>query len=142
MQGAGRSPGGSFLGGRLEQPPPVRPGPWGSEPNPPPTQQQGGFLSSVLSTATGVAGGMFLADSIRSLFGSVGGRSYVGGEPSIAGTYDQAALDHAQDEAQDARDDADRARKDLAADDAALDDMQDAQDESDGNWTDDDGVDA
>jgi len=142
MQSAGRSSSGSFLGGRPDQSEPARPGPWGSDPYSPPPRQQGGFLSSVLSTATGVAGGMFLADSIRSLFGSVGGRSYVGGEPSNAGTYDQVALDRAQDEAQDARDDADQARKDLAADDAALDDMQDAQDESDGNWTDDDGVDA
>jgi hypothetical protein len=62
--------------------------------------------------------------------------------PFTAGTYEQTALDRAQDDEQDARDDADRARKDLAADDAALDDMQDAQDESDSNWTDDDGMDA
>jgi len=38
------------------------------------------------------------------------------------------------DEAQDARDDADAARQDLAADDAALDEMQDAQDDAGGDW--------
>jgi uncharacterized protein len=74
---------------------------------------------------------------------SVGGRSYVGGESSAVRADEQAALDRAQDEAQDAKDDADKARQDLAADDAALDDMQDAQDDSnDGSWSDDDGGDA
>ena len=97
----------------------------------------------MLSTATGVAGGMFLADGIRSLFGSVGGRSYVGGNASPLRTNERTALDRAQDEAQDAQDDAEKARQDLAADDAALDDMQDAQDDSSGgDWSDDDGVDA
>lgn len=139
LQSAGPPSRGSFLGGRPEQSVPAQAGPWASAPYSPPSSQ-GGFLSSALSTATGVVGGMFLADGIRSLFGSVGGRSYVGGQAS--GSNDQAALDRAQDEAQDARGDADQARKDLAADDAALDDMQDAQDESDGNWTDDDRMDA
>jgi len=98
-----------------------------------PSQQSrsGSFLSSALSTATGVAGGMFLAESIRSLFGGGGSGNAVAGEK-------QAALDRAQDQAQDAEDDAAQARKDLAADDAALDDMQDQQDDDDG-WSDDDG---
>jgi hypothetical protein len=93
--------------------------------------RSGGFLSSALSTATGVAGGMFLADSIRNLFGGGGG---ILGTASAA--QNQAALDKAQDEAQDAEDDAQQARQDTAADDAALDDMQDEQDD---DWSDDDG---
>jgi hypothetical protein len=140
QQGSERTSGGSFLGSaRDNQPPPARPGPWGNEPpSSQPPRQQGGFLSSALSTATGVAGGMFLAESIRSLFGSVGGRSYASGESSVANSNDQAALDRAQDDAQDAEDDADKARQDLAADDKALDDMQDAQDDGDDDWSDDD----
>lgn len=140
QQGSERTSGGSFLGSaRDNQPSPARPGPWGGEPPPPPPRQQGGFLSSALSTATGVAGGMFLAESIRSLFGSVGGRSYAG--ESVANSNDQAAIDRAQDDAQDAQDDADKARQDLAADDKELDDMQDAQDDGDDDWSDDDGID-
>jgi hypothetical protein len=75
---------------------------------------------------------MFLADSIRSLFGSGNNLSNPG---SAAASDYQASLDRAQDDAQDAEDDAAQARKDLAADDAALDDMQDEQD---GDWSDDD----
>lgn len=96
--------------------------PWASQPS-----RTGGFLGTALSTATGVAGGMFIADSIRNLFG---------GGSSASASEAQAKLDRAQDDAQDAQDDADKARKDLAADDAALDDMQDEQDD---DWSDDDG---
>lgn len=95
--------------------------PWASRPS-----RTGGFLGTALSTATGVAGGMFIADSIRSLFGG----------SSASANETQAKVDRAQDDAQDAKDDADQARKDLAADDAALDDMQDEQDD---DWSDDDG---
>jgi hypothetical protein len=102
-------------------------GPW-AQPAP---ARSGGFLSSALSTATGVAGGMFLADSIRNLFG--GGGGFLG---NASAAQNQAALDKAQDEAQDAKDDAQQARQDLAADDAALDDLQDEQDD---DWSDDDG---
>jgi uncharacterized protein len=151
-----RASGGSFLGGAripnaggrfaaTSDDRPQQPGasPWSSNPSPASAAPQGSFLSSVLSTATGVAGGMFLADSIKSLFGSVGGRSYVDADASSLRTSEQAALDRAQDEAQDARDDAEKARQDLAADDAALDDMQDAQDDSsDASWSDDGGLDA
>jgi hypothetical protein len=105
--------------------------PWAQ---PSPARSGGGFLSSALSTATGVAGGMFLADSIRSLFGGGGGG--ILGSGSASASENQAALDKAQDDAQDAKDDAEQARQDLAADDAALDDMQDEQD---GDWSDDDG---
>jgi hypothetical protein len=102
-----------------------RESPWSQ----PPQSRSGSFLSSALSTATGVAGGMFLAESIRSLFG--------GGSSGTAVAADkQAELDRAQAQAQDAEDDAAQARKDLAADDAALDDMQDEQDDG---WSDDDG---
>jgi hypothetical protein len=97
----------------------------------------GGFLSSALTTAAGVAGGVFLADGIRGLFGG-GNSAYAGGTNS----NDQATIDRLQDEAQDARDDADKDKKDLAADDAELDQMQDAQDDDDDDtWTDDDSMD-
>jgi hypothetical protein len=128
----------SFLGGAsvppagrraVEPDPQERPreSPWSQQPQ----SQSGSFLSSALSTATGVAGGMFLAESIRSLFGGGGSGN------AVAGEKQQAALDRAQDQAQDAEDDAAQARKDLAADDAALDDMQDQQDD-DYDWSDDD----
>lgn len=144
-QSAGR---GSFLGGargvqpRSESsvPPagrqlsdaPAGDGPLpGGDTNRPPSQPfGGGFLASALSTATGVTGGMLLADSIRNLFGM--------GHPGDGGS--STALDRARDEAQDARSDADTARKELAADDAALDDAQDALDD-DGDWDDDGGFD-
>jgi hypothetical protein len=156
LQGADRTSGGSFLGGvRVpntggraaatgdDRPQQQSPSPWGSNPSPSSAAAQGGFLSSALSTAAGVAGGMFLADGIRSLFGSVGGRSYVGADSSALRADEQAALDRAQDDAQDAQDDAAKACQDLAADDAALDDMQDAQDDSsDAGWSDDGGLDA
>jgi hypothetical protein len=76
---------------------------------------------------------MFLADGIRNLFG--GGRS-IWGESSSG---DKAAIDRAQDDAQDAEDDAAEAKKQLASDDAALDDTQD-QDDGEG-WSDDGGTD-
>ncbi|TLG79188.1 DUF2076 domain-containing protein [Methylocystis sp. B8] len=87
-------PAGSFLGGLFGggRPAPQRPpqpqarpnGPWGPQPgmNPvaggyapqgwgqqqPPTSDSGGFLRGALGTAAGVAGGVLLADGIRSLF--------------------------------------------------------------------------
>jgi hypothetical protein len=138
-QTGGQRSGASFLGSSVpsagqrepDAPPPVERAdrsPW-AQPAP---ARSGGFLSSALSTATGVAGGMFLADSIRNLFGG-GGGGFLG---NASAAQNQAALDKAQDEAQDAEDDAQQARQDLAADDAALDDMQDEQDD---DWSDDDG---
>lgn len=138
-QSGGQRSGTSFLGSSVpsagqrepDAPQPVeRPdrSPWAQ---PAPARPGGGFLSSALSTATGVAGGMFLADSIRNLFG--GGGGFLG---NASAAQNQAALDKAQDEAQDAEDDAQQARQDLAADDTALDDMQDEQDD---DWSDDDG---
>jgi hypothetical protein len=136
------SAGGRF-GGAAQEPerepvaPPPR-SPWAS-----PAQSgggAGGFLSSALSTAAGVAGGVFLADSIRGLFGGGGSAQAASG----TGASDQATIDRLQDDAQDARDDADKAQKDLAADDAELDRMQDAddtQDDYDDTWTDDDSMD-
>lgn len=137
-QSGGQRSGTSFLGSSVpsagqrepDAPQPVeRPdrSPWAQ---PAPARPGGGFLSSALSTATGVAGGMFLADSIRNLFG---GGGFLG---NASAAQNQAALDKAQDEAQDAEDDAQQARQDLAADDTALDDMQDEQDD---DWSDDDG---
>ncbi|MBY0560587.1 DUF2076 domain-containing protein [Hyphomicrobium sp.] len=160
LEAAARQPqstgrGGSFLGGSSvpqsgsrytpsyspqQGPGPVAPpaanpssnSPWAS-----PAQAAGGgggFLSSALSTAAGVAGGVFLADGIRSLFG--GGRAYAGGDATSAA--DQKTIDNLQDQAQDARDDADQAQRDLAADDAAQDEMQDAQDDGQYDWGSDD----
>lgn len=138
--------GGSFLGGargyqsrpegsvpsagrQRPESPPQRP----DYPQAPPQSSGGGFLASALSTATGVTGGMLLAESIRGLFG--GGHSAEGST--------SAALERAQREAQAARNDADNARKDVAADDAALDDAQDAFDDSDqDDWGDDGSYDA
>lgn len=98
-----------------------------------PPSQGGGFLASALSTASGVAGGVLLADGLRSLLGggsSTGG--LFGGLPRQSGDSGMTAeLDRARDDAQDARDDADKARSDLAADDAALDDAQDQLDDQD-----------
>lgn len=120
--------------------------PWSS----PPTMAgggTGGFLSSALSTAAGVAGGVFLADGIRSLFGGSGASAWGG---SSTGINDQARIDSLQDQLQDARDDDAKDKKDLAADDAELDRMQDAQDDqddqyaqddSDDSWADDDTMD-
>jgi uncharacterized protein len=159
LEAASRQPqdtgrGGSFLGGSSvpqsggrytppsapqRAPDPVAPPPSNS-PWAPPAQASGGgggFLSSALSTAAGVAGGVFLADGIRSLFG--GGRAYAGGDAT--GASDQKTIDNLQDQAQDGRDDADQAKRDLAADDAAQDDMQDAQDDGDNGWGSDDSLD-
>jgi hypothetical protein len=87
-------PAGGFLGGLFggprpapqgQTPPQARPtGPWGQQPgmNPvaggyapqgwgqqqPPASEGGGFLRGALGTAAGVAGGVLLADGIRSLF--------------------------------------------------------------------------
>jgi len=60
-------------------------GPWGQ------SQPSGGFLSGALNTAAGVAGGMLMADAVRSLFsphlggsGLLGGGGLFGG-PALAG---------------------------------------------------------
>ncbi len=109
---------------------PQQSSPWSS-----PGGGSGGFLASALSTAAGVAGGVFLADGIRSLFGGSGASVWG------SGAGDQRTIDRLQDEAQDARDDADQAQKDLAADDAELDRLQDAADDSGSSWDDDSGLD-
>lgn len=136
---------GSFLGGASvprsggrTQAPPSRPldqpsSPW-SQPAQPASGAGGGFLSSALSTATGVAGGMFLADSIRGLFGG----SAVG---ASTGSASQAALEQAQRDAQSARDEAAQAKKDLAADDAAIDESVDEEDDANDGSSDDDSYD-
>ncbi|MCX7899691.1 MAG: DUF2076 domain-containing protein, partial [Methylocystis sp.] len=76
--------GGLFGGGQRAAAPPPRPlpgaapqdGPWGKQPPAPPQgyvapqagADSGGFLRGALGTAAGVAGGVLLADGIRSLF--------------------------------------------------------------------------
>jgi hypothetical protein len=128
---------GSFLAGAQS---PTRPvaasgpeeGPWSRAARPEEAGgRSAGFLSSALSTASGVAGGVFIADAIRSLFGG-------GTRESEAKASDQAAIDRAQDDAQDAEDEAVEAKRQLASDDAALDEDQDADDHG---WSDDDGID-
>lgn len=135
------SAGGRFGGSApRDEPEPMPPqqqprSPWGSAAQ---SGGSGGFLSSALSTAAGVAGGVFLADGIRSLFG--GGHAFASGAGTDAN--DQATIDSLQDQLQDARDDDKQDQKDLAADDAELDQMQDAQDDDyDDTWTDDDSMD-
>ena len=54
--------------------------PW-SQPGAPPAQGApagGGFMRSAISTAAGVAGGMLLADSLRSMLGGHGGSTFAG----------------------------------------------------------------
>ena len=58
----------SYLGAGRSEPPPLS-GPWGQQAY---TTQQpsrgGGFLAGAMTTAAGVAGGMLMADAVRSLF--------------------------------------------------------------------------
>lgn len=91
------------------------PGPWGGQQAPSPG---GGFLTGALGTAAGVAGGVLLADSIRSLFaghnntlgigtGFGGGTpAGLGGETVINNYFDSGDSLAAQDAAQDAQQDA------------------------------------
>lgn len=107
---------------------------------PPRPQAHGGsFLGNALSTAGGVAGGMLLADSIRSLFGGgqssdIFGRSAEAkdttaekpaGEPSVA--EDKSQTDNAPSED--------------AAQDLTQDGTQDAEFDQDFGWGDDDSFD-
>jgi hypothetical protein len=89
----------------------------------------GGFLSSALSTAGGVAGGMLLVDGIRSLFGGGHSGDIFGRADAQTPTTDNksnsvdwGAQDRAQDAQQDADDDQD------ALQDAA-DDQNDSYDD-------------
>lgn len=95
----------------------------------------GGFLSSALSTAGGVASGMLLADGIRSLFGGSHAGGLWGGAPEAksstadskaeSSSVDWAARDKAQDDQQDADDEQD-----------ALQDAEDDQDDFGGDDSD------
>ncbi len=128
---------GSFLGGLLgggrepqrplvQRPEPQRAAtsPWGgsqtSVADRAPPARGGGFLSSALSTATGVAGGMMIAESLKGLFG--GSEAHARDSESLSSAADRAALkdaDQTQDELQDqqlARD-----QQDDADDDAGYD---------------------
>lgn len=97
----------------------------------PVASRTGGLLASALTTASGVAGGILLTDSLREMFG---GRSSVGvTERSTSHADDLPALDHSQDDAQDAGLDAEEARRQLAEDDEALDETQDSLESSGGD---------
>lgn len=120
--------------------------PWGNAPPPrrdypdappPGASRGGGFLGSVFSTATGVAGGMLAAESLRGLFGghgaqaggaqagegshNAGGNSPLPGPGSPASTSaDKAALE-----------DADRTQDEMQDEQIASDDESDNDDDAD-----------
>jgi uncharacterized protein len=113
--------------------PPQQPGPWGA----PQAPAGGGFLQSALTTATGVAGGVVLANALGGLFGGHSGGLFGGGvnpgfgggetinnfyetAPDAAGLHAQDVLqdqDQDQDDAQDAQD----AGYDSSGDDSSFD---------------------
>jgi hypothetical protein len=74
-------------------PPPPPAGPWGA---PSAAPASGGFLASALTTATGVAGGMVLANTLESLIGGRGGlfgghsASMFGGGETVNNFYESA----------------------------------------------------
>jgi hypothetical protein len=100
---------------------PTQSGPWGAQQQAP---AGGGFLQSALTTATGVAGGMVLANALGGMFGGHSGGLFGGGmgpgfgggetinnfyetAPDAAGLHAQDVLqdqDQDQDDAQDASD--------------------------------------
>jgi len=92
-----------------------QPGPWSQQPQGP---AGGGFLQSALTTASGVAGGMLLANALGGLFGGhsaglFGGGSGLGGGETINNFYESApdaAGQHAQDVLQDQDQDQDAAQ--------------------------------
>lgn len=93
-------------------PPPQQGGPWGAPP-----AQGGGFLSGALQTASGVAGGMLLANAVGGMFGGHGGGMFGGGFGGGGGhetvnNYYEAdpAGQHAQDVLQDQDQDQDYAQ--------------------------------
>ena len=98
-------------------------------------------MRSAISTAAGVAGGMLLADSLRSMLGGHSG-SALGGSPFGVSTQqhsaDQAAQDAADDAAQDAADDTAQDAADDAAQDAEDDAAQDRADDAAEDAADDD----
>jgi hypothetical protein len=127
--------------------PPQPQGPWGA----PPPQQGGGFLSSALQTATGVAGGVLAANALEGLLGGRGGM-FGGSSAGLAGLgglggsgapreeiinnyYGSSADQHARDRQQDADQDQD----DMQDADQQQDDAQDAGDYDDGGGFDDSG---
>jgi hypothetical protein len=128
--------------GNWQQPPQgygqPAPGPWGG----PAPSSGGGFLHGALGTAAGVAGGVLLADSIRSLFAGHNnplgiGTGFGGGVPgsetiinNYYGSDDQSLHDQdvAQDAQQDAYDDAQQYADAQQDADQDQDDIQDASD--------------
>lgn len=104
----GGYPGGGFQGGGYPPPPPQA-GPWGAGGGAAPAG--GGFLHGALQTAAGVAGGVMLADGIRSLFGGhnnpmgiASGVPGVGGDTVVNNYYGDggSSADYRQDAGQDA----------------------------------------
>jgi uncharacterized protein len=114
----------SSMGRGAERDPAASSGPWSSN-APAAPGRGGGFLATALSTAAGVAGGAFLFDGIRGLFG----------EGSRANATETKTADQLQDEQQDAQDDAADDRR-QAQDDGYQDAVQDMQDDQDDDFSD------
>ena len=156
-------PAGGFLGGlfgggqRPAAAPPPRPaqrpgGPWGGQQGyaPPPPQQGfaqpepagGGFLKGALGTAAGVAGGVLLADGIRSLFthGGMGGMANLGIGSGFTPTGGDTVINNYYgDQSGGAAEASHDQGHDQGYDDTAG--MQDADYGSDGGWDDGGGFD-
>jgi len=79
--GARAAPSGGFAGGASR--------PWSQPPQAAPAAQGGGFMRTALTAAAGVAGGMLLADGIRSMLG--GGAAQAATPASGAGGADSNA---------------------------------------------------
>ena len=85
----------SMPGGLPQRQAPQQPAsPWGQQPQQAAGSGGGGFMRSAMATAAGVAGGMLLADGIRSMMGSGSTAQAAGGATSTA-SADQAADDAA-----------------------------------------------
>jgi hypothetical protein len=95
--------------------PPPQSGPWGGGPQAA-APSGGGFMSSALTTAAGVAGGLVLAHSLGNLFGGhsgFGASGFPGGGEVVNNYYETApdpAGQHAQDVLQDQDQDQDMAQ--------------------------------
>lgn len=128
-------------------PPGAAAGPWGGQP----AGGGGSFLRGALGTAAGVAGGVLLADSIRSLFAGHGNPYGIGsgfggpgfGGETIVNNYFESPEPSPQDALQDAQLDADdnlQSASDLQQDaDQDQDYIQDASDGGDDFGPSDDG---
>jgi hypothetical protein len=106
--------------------PPPPAGPWGGAPAAP--SAGGGFLSSAVSTAAGVAGGIAVADMFQNLLGGRGGGGLFGGRSEgFGGSGGGETINNFYE----GRDPAGQ-----HAEDVLQDQDQDQDDEQDANWDD------